>query len=52
MVVTFIHLEVALHAFSVCLLVCSVATYGIILWCRQVYYKTLLVRLHFFYETA
>ena len=43
MVVTFIHLEVALHALSVCLLVCSVATYDIILWCRPVYYKTLIL---------
>ena len=43
MVVTFAHLKVALHALSVRLLVCSVATYDIIFWCRLVYYKTLIL---------
>ena len=47
MVVTFIHLKVALHGLSVWLFVCSVATYDIIFCCRPVYYKTQL-----FYETA
>ena len=39
---TFTHLEVAIHALSVCLLL-SVATYDIMFWCRPVYYKKIIL---------